>query len=246
MRIAIISDVHSNLEALKSVFNDIEEHGVDRVFCLGDIVGYGPSPKECLDLTRENAEIIIKGNHEEAVCDPHIWKDFMKDYTFRSIEYSISKLDSSDIEFLRGLPTISVIEDLNIALAHGTYKPPHNTGYIYKITDAISDIDNMPVNACLIGHTHMPAIFYNHDDIFSEYTDGQLTLKGGWKYSINVGSVGQPRDSKTKAGYGILDIGRKNTRYTLRRVKYNVMSTVESMKEAGIDKFLWQRLIDGT
>jgi len=216
---AIIGDIHGNLEALKAVLADIEAHGIKKIVCLGDVVGYGPNPLECVDLVIERCEFAIRGNHDLAVFyEPYnfnVGAERACYWTRRLLENEPKKaLRDRRWEFLGKLPVRMVYEDM--LFVHGSPRRPVNE-YLFE-DDVFSNTYKLKANferlqhvACFIGHTHVPGVFV--DDPYFERPD-QLAESGVYevaeddKVIINVGSVGQPRDGDARAAYGIVDDGR--------------------------------------
>jgi predicted phosphodiesterase len=246
---AIISDIHSNLEALEAVVADIDAQGIEQVYCLGDVIGYGPNPRECIDLVMKRCQLVLLGNHDQgALFDP--------DGFNRSAEMAIfwtraqlelpgdpRPLREKRWEFLAERPR-SHRED-NYLYVHGSARNPLNE-YVFpedvynqrKMERIFALVDRY----CFQGHTHVPGIFtenlqfHTPDDVGGAYKlDGRKTL-------CNVGSVGQPRDLDPRACYILLD----DDTIRFRRVEYDVQATkkkIYSIPE--LENFLGDRLEEG-
>lgn len=243
MKIAIISDVHSNLEALKKVLKDIKSCEVDEVYCLGDIVGYGPEPGECLDEVRGVAGKIVKGNHEEYLFKIGLAEVEVNKYAFAGLRYSLDNLSGSDLKFLESLPARIVDQELNLSLAHGSFSLPCTQEYIEDWKDAEMETRVVPTHLCFIGHTHEPRIFCEGRINVQAFED--YALSSPKKYIINVGSVGQPRDRDCRASYGVLTITEEGASYALRRVEYNIKKAKVKFLKAGLPELLADRLFSG-
>ncbi len=253
MRVAIVSDIHSNIEALEVVLADAARKRVQKVYCLGDVVGYGPNPQEVLDAAR-CFDFVILGNHDEAVGDrtPH---SLFKPLAARAVQWTRRRLKprrraapaaKTRWHFLkRKLKRRVRIDDM--LFAHGT--PGSNMDYVYEPEEAREVFDNGFGNARLgfVGHTHIPGIFLLDSkgekvDYIPGEPDKRYRLKAH-KALINVGSVGQPRDGDPRACYVLL---RDDGTFAFRRVPYTVEKTVEKIYGTrGLDQSLGDRLLVG-
>ena len=213
MRRALISDIHGNLEALEVVLADIKTQKVDEIFCLGDVIGYGPNPRECIDRVMENCKIALLGNHDQgAMFDPdgfNIGAERAIFWTREQLENASDRANNEKRwEFLGMLPR-SHRQD-SFLFVHGSPRNPLSE-YIFP-----EDIYNhrkmerlfqLVEKYCFQGHTHVPGVFTEGYQFFApEEIDHQYTLGEG-KVMINVGSVGQPRDGDPRACYVILEDG---------------------------------------
>lgn len=245
-RRAIISDVHGNLEALTEVLRDIESQRVDEIFCLGDIVGYGPNPRECIDICRK-FEMVLLGNHDNgALLDP----DGFSSTAERAVFWTRQQLeDRNDPEaqdrwlFLASLPRTHRIDDF--MFVHGSPRSPLNE-YVFPEDTfnprKIERIFGFIQQYCFQGHTHVPGIF-TEDYRFLRPTQikGPYSL-GPSKVMVNVGSVGQPRDNDPRSCYVIVE----DDSVEFRRVEYPVQITRQKILEISeLDDFLGDRLLIG-
>ena len=217
--LAIISDIHSNTEALTAVLDDVASRGVKRIVCLGDVIGYGPEPKKCLDLVRSKAEMTLMGNHDCAVLyEPHrfnLGAEAACYWTRQQLEdESDQALRDDRWDFLGQLPVKHVLDgdDMGLgglAFVHGSPRRPVNE-YIFP-----DDIFNSPhkvqglfdrfEHLCFVGHTHVPGVFLDTPDFYSpDELEGVLEIDPVHKALINVGSVGQPRDRDNRASYALV------------------------------------------
>ena len=246
---AIISDIHSNLEALQAVLKDIENQGVKDVYCLGDVVGYGPNPRECIDLVMQHCQIVLLGNHDQgAMFDPEGFNPSAE----RAIFWTRQQLEIADgnrlqkerrWEFLAERPRQHREEPY--LYVHGSARNPLNE-YVFpediynqrKLERIFALVDHY----CFQGHTHVPGIFTeNYQFLSPEDVDGNYKLDGH-KTLCNVGAVGQPRDGNWRACYVMLD--GDNIRY--RRVEYDVESTIRKIYAVpDLENFLGDRLREG-
>ena len=156
MAIAILSDIHANFEALEAVFTYIDQHNIDKVYCLGDVVGYGPNPNECIELVRERCEVIIMGNHDYAAIGlANI--DYFNEYAKMSTHWTIDHLSKDNLKFLKGLPFSHQTE--NLILVHSSPSKPSHWYYVLSVQDARIEMQSFEEHICLIGHSHVPVVF---------------------------------------------------------------------------------------
>ena len=232
MKIAIISDIHSNLEALRRVFTSIEQHQADTIYCLGDIVGYGPHPNECVELVREKCAVVLQGNHDAGSFDAVPLEHF-NEFGRVAMRWTKKTLTSENIEFLTGLvPSSSANE---IALAHASPHEPSSWRYVLSWPDAARSFKAFNTKICFIGHTHVPMLVGEDRKVDD--------LRPRVKHIVNVGSVGQPRDGNPKASYGLFDT--ENWTYSNIRVAYDVDQTAQAILKERLPDFLAQRLFLG-
>jgi len=244
MRIAIISDIHGNLEAFKTVLRDIFSQRVTQIYCLGDVVGYGPFPQECLSLARKRAKVILLGNHEDAAINPDEHRQHMTKFAAKSIDYTLQKLRPSEIEYFKTLPLTFNISDI-ATLAHSSRLNPKSWDYLETPEEMREEIRNLPTQICFTGHTHKPYVFGNLVGHYRDIRHDTLELDPDEKYFINVGSVGQPRNGDCRACYGILDISSVKSTFSFRRIFYDISRTHRAMKKYHISDFLSERLYHG-
>jgi diadenosine tetraphosphatase ApaH/serine/threonine PP2A family protein phosphatase len=250
---AILSDVHGNLEALRAVLDDIAQHPVQDVYCLGDTLGYGPNPLECLDLLEETCSLVLLGNHDQAAMfDPEGFSPVAERailWTREQLEGTGRDPEAADRrwEFLAGLSPRHREE--GFLYVHGSARNPLNE---YVFPEDVYNLRKMErlftlvERYCFQGHTHVPGIFVElFDDTYRFHSpdeiDGTHRL-AGHKTLCNVGSVGQPRDGDWRACYVLLD--GDTVRY--RRVEYDVEATIKKIYAIDeLDNFLGDRLRDG-
>ncbi|MCH8343692.1 MAG: metallophosphoesterase family protein [Planctomycetes bacterium] len=213
MRTAVISDIHANLEALQAVLDHIDTQNVDRIICLGDILGYGPSPVECVDLVAERCEWSLMGNHDFGVLyEPTNFNVAAEQAAYWSREQfdleSDNGISAKRWEFLSRL-RVRVLED-DFLYVHGTPRRPINE-YLFP-EDALNSpvkmqqIFELVEKYALVGHTHVPGVFTDEPDFYPpDDLDGVYKLDGEDKAIINPGSVGQPRDLDPRASYVIIE-----------------------------------------
>jgi len=217
MRVLIISDIHANIVALEAVLN--EAVNIDKVWCLGDIVGYGPNPNECIECLQGLPDLTcIMGNHDAAALGLINITAFNHDAR-RSLEWLSSALEPKKLDFLKSLPETVIID--GIMLAHGS---PRNPIWEYVMDDWVAkqNLDTLETEFCLVGHTHIPVAFSETDHHLVDlhfFTPGLATVFRT-KSIINPGSVGQPRDRDPRASYLIYD--SSDASWENHRVAYDV------------------------
>jgi predicted phosphodiesterase len=255
--LAIISDIHANLEALTAVLDDIAQRDVSHIFCLGDVIGYGPQPQECLDLIMEKAEITLMGNHDCAVLyEPHrfnLGAETACYWTRRQLELEPDEARrNARWDFLGALPVKANWdpEDLDLGpltFVHGSPRRPINE-YIFP-----DDIFNSPnkvqglfdrfEHVCFMGHTHVPGVFLDTPDFYGpDELENIFDVEPDRKALINVGSVGQPRDRDNRASYVL--VGTDFVQFV--RVEYPVDVVADKVYAiAELDDYQGTRLKEG-
>jgi len=238
---AVFSDIHGNLEAFKAVWDYISKEDIDKIAILGDIVGYGANPKECIDQLRYRADIIVAGNHDFAVTGLTDISNF--NYVARTaIEWTIEQLPDVGSAFLSGLPLTSVVNDLTFV--HSNPHNPQEWKYLLSLNDARNGFNFFHNRICFVGHSHIPVIFAKDSKgRVSSSKDHRIELKDGARYIINVGSVGQPRDGNPAAAFGILDT--EESVFTINRAPYDIRAAQKKIIEAGLPERLAIRLAAG-
>jgi len=241
MRTLIISDIHANLTALEAVLADASK--VDAVWCLGDLVGYGPDPNECIERVRELLELqCIIGNHDAAAVDS-IEVDAFNPEARKTVLWTQDRLTPANKEYLKNLPERISLEF--ITLVHGSpFRPVWE--YLLDTRTATFNFEFFDTPYCFVGHTHLPVIYYLPDDrltaqlIVPEHSS-KMTLAP--RAILNPGSVGQPRDRDPRAAYAILDL----TDYTWEwhRVGYDIHSVQERMRQENLPERHISRLSAG-
>lgn len=243
MKYGVLGDIHSNLSALESVLERFEAEGVDRILSVGDIVGYGAQPKECIRLVRSIGATVVKGNHD-AACVGELELRYFNAHARAAVEWTTAVLDEEELRWLAGLPLTVDLEDC--CVGHGTYHRPELFDYIQSTSDADPSLDAMWKPICFVGHTHVPVTLLRleEDPAHTAYTlDTEIDLSEVRRAVINVGSVGQPRDEDARAAYCIYDPGER--RAWIRRVEYDVEREAELIRSAGLPRILADRLYLG-
>ena len=229
-RIAFISDIHANIDALEAVLVDIDSQGADEIFCLGDIVGYGAAPSECLELVRSRCSVTVIGNHDQMASEKGVILALER--VSAPIRYAREKLTKDQIKWLRDLP--KVVENEGLTLVHSSLHEPGEFNYVLWKEDARLHFQHQKTPFSFIGHSHAPLIAIQGQEGISLDVPGvaSITLEPTVRTIINVGSVGQPRDNYPRACYGWLDSG--SNAFTWRRVPYDIKRAQERIKEAGL------------
>ncbi|HSR48592.1 MAG TPA: metallophosphoesterase family protein [Anaerolineales bacterium] len=241
MRILVLSDIHANLEALETVLADAGS--VDSVWCLGDLVGYGPNPNEVIDRVRDLPGLLsLIGNHDQAALGIIPLSRFNQD-AGAAAAWTMEQLRSDNAAYLRSLPSRITFEDFT--LAHGSPRQPV-WEYILDLQSATGNFDSFTTNYCLIGHSHLPLVFHRAQSNGTATSvgvswDAPLALEP--RMILNPGSVGQPRDMDPRAAYAILDT--QALTWSPRRVAYDAEKTREKMLNAGLPERQASRLLAG-
>ncbi len=243
MRVAVLSDIHSNLPAFEAVLEAVEEVGIERIWCLGDLVGYGADPDACTALVRERCEVSLVGNHDLAVLgalDPSSFSPTAK----AAVEWTQEVASAETLEFLRGLSPI--LEHEGFGLFHASPRDPI-WEYVLSIEQAEAGLDAQLERIGLIGHSHVSLFFtrpvggprraYAHG---AQAGDGALLDIDDGAWLINPGSVGQPRDGDPRAAWLELDLAEWTARF--HRVPYDIAPAAGSILAAGLPSSLAERL----
>lgn len=255
---AIISDVHSNLEALTTVLADIENRGIKTIYCLGDVVGYAANPKECLDLVIEKAEVSVFGNHDYAVLyEPTNFNLGAEQASYWTRKILESEEDAEKCQrrwnYLGSQQMRRTVElklgdvEAHIAMVHASPRRPINEYLfpddVYTTLGKLNALFERTKHICFVGHTHLPGVFLEDPDFYSpDELGGSYPILEGEKAIINVGSVGQPRDRDNRASYVFIEGNEVN----FVRLKYDYEAAAEKIYAIDdLDNFEGDRLADG-
>ncbi len=245
MRLAVISDIHSNYEALQSVLARIDQEGVEGILNLGDLIGYNASPNECLGLLRERPMRHLAGNHDLALLEPERAQHF-NIIAYQALLWSREQLRPQYLGFLKGLPLTLTAEEY--LACHGT--PASTDAYIsyhFQGKRVLTYLaKESPFRLCFFGHTHRRALWYR--DIrgkvaLQPITSPRMILEPDCHYLINPGSVGQPRDGNPEAAYAIFD--SRDFSIHFKSVPYDIAGAQRRILAAGLPPFLADRLAEG-
>ncbi len=232
MRIAIVSDIHGNLPAFTSTLSRIDTLAVDAIYCLGDILGYGPFPNECVDLVRERCTVVIKGNHDCGVTG-ETPLSFFNEYGREAIIWTNDRITEQNRTYVEELEYVWLNETLT--LVHASPDDPPAWTYVFTWREARDCFSAFATDLCFIGHTHVPVVVGEDSTI--------NTFRRGVRFVINVGSVGQPRDGNPQASFGLLDT--EQWTYECVRVDYDIEQTARAIRENGLPLLLGERLFRG-
>ncbi len=241
MKIAIVSDIHSNLEALEAVERVINDIGVDAIYFVGDVVGYGPDPNACTRWVMENAGLAVMGNHDSAELG-NIDIDSFNPNAKKAIIWNSDQMEDWAIDYITTLPMVMSQE--GVTIVHANPQEPESWNYIFSLWDAERNFSYFESRFCFVGHSHQPVtVGMDATGQVSVLPGEFFTMDDGARYLINVGSVGQPRDGNPAACFGILDTDKGE--FSIHRSPYEIKVTQEKMISAGIPKPLADRLAEG-
>jgi predicted phosphodiesterase len=241
MRVAVISDIHGNLTALEAVLTALDADPVEAVWCLGDVVGYGPLPNECCDLVRERASVTLCGNHDLAVRGTIDLEEFSGDAGVAA-RWTQTILREDVLEWLNGLVPLGEAE--GVALFHGSARDPV-WEYVLSDESAAATLLMTSQQLVLVGHSHVALqVALRGTELEGGLApEGTVLGLGEARWLLNPGSVGQPRDGDPDAAYLVLDLDAMTATY--RRVPYDVARTQSAMHDAGLPEQLALRLAVG-
>ncbi len=237
MKFAVISDIHSNLEALKKSVSLIKQENVDDVLCLGDIIGYGANPRECIDIIKELTIATVGGNHDFGVVGKTKMESWSND-AITAVHWTRSILDDVRLKFIEHLPYSYRYH--NKLFVHASPVTPPQWNYIFtkhKADEAFTQFDE---EICFIGHSHQPIIWTENDSQFYPVPNKDITLRPTNRYIINVGSVGQPRDGDKRGAFVIFN--EENFSIKFIRFEYPISKTQNKILDAGLPGLLAKRL----
>jgi diadenosine tetraphosphatase ApaH/serine/threonine PP2A family protein phosphatase len=237
MRSAILSDIHGNLEALTAVMRELKGMAIDQYYCLGDVIGYGANPRECLKTIKELTQILVMGNHEWAVLghdDLSSWSEAARE----ALLWTRRQLLVEDLEYLSGLPFYQKTE--HFAMTHGAYPNPEEFVYLEDLATARRMMACAPHSLMFIGHTHIPLIIQGRPGEELFVSRGRVVTVPDTQYIINVGSVGQPRDGNPLASFAVYDTQQRTVE--IHRIAYDIAIAQEKIRQAGLPRMLADRL----
>ena len=246
MRYLILSDIHSNDEALSAVLARVRRKKYDRVVVLGDFVGYGANPNQVVDRIRRlrRKKVMIRGNHDKVVCGLDAG-DLFNPIALAAARWTADKLTPHSRRFLEGLPLGPDSVDGSFLICHGS--PRDEDAYIFSDHDAYLNFRDFDVSVCFFGHSHIPSVFtLEPHGIRVEVVAGErvrLKLQRDRRYLINPGSIGQPRDRNPAAAYAIYDVSARVVHFD--RVSYDAAKARDKIHRAGLPGMLGDRLIVG-
>ena len=246
MRIGILGDIHSNLEALTVASDRLRDERIDHWVQVGDIVGYGADPIACIELVRELGCTVCLGNHDAAVVG-YMPTDYFNQYARAAIEWTRNALRQQDLDYLRGLPL--KVEHSNYTVVHGSLHLPAQFGYVFSPVEAAESLAEQRTKVAFVGHSHVPAAYMQreggsvHDlDVVFE-SEFEASIAGYVRVLLNVGSVGQPRDEDARAAFAIYDTDTGVVR--VARAEYDIPAAQAKIRAAGLPSVLADRLALG-
>ena len=239
MRYAVIADIHANLEALEVVLADTKEQKCTHFCCVGDVVGYNANPKECLDIIRTMGMPVVKGNHDE-YCSSEEDLEGFNPHAAEAVNWTRKQLSKEDRQWLRDLKYVRLVA--SFSMVHATLDGPQRWGYVFDRLAAAASFTYQNTAVCFFGHTHVPVAFIR-DSVVRGGTYSKFRVEPGKKYFVNVGAVGQPRDSNPKAGYVVYDLNEGTIE--LRRLDYDIAKAQKKIMAAGLPQRLADRLALG-
>ncbi|HXN23900.1 MAG TPA: metallophosphoesterase family protein [Candidatus Dormibacteraeota bacterium] len=246
MRLLVLSDIHSNADALEAAFKTADGRW-DRAVCLGDVVGYGPDPNEVTDRVRALGMLTIRGNHDKAVAGLVSTEDF-NPVARAAAEWTLAQLSPENLEFLKTLPQ-GPLQTEGVMLVHGAFHDEDE--YVFAPAQALDGLLESPVPVTFFGHTHYQGGFaYQNDQLELVQVRPKpghglaaVQLAPVKRYLLNPGSIGQPRDGDARAAFAIADLDHQVVEFW--RVPYDIAPVQKRMKEAGLPESLVQRLALG-
>jgi diadenosine tetraphosphatase ApaH/serine/threonine PP2A family protein phosphatase len=234
---AIVSDIHGNLEALEVVLADLEKRRPASVVCLGDFVGYGASPNECIDLLRPRIEHAVCGNHDLAAIG-RLRLGYFNSNAAVAAQWTETALSPENRAYLESLPF--TVRWRDALLVHASPAHPEEWHYVLSPAEAKDEMAAFAETLCFIGHSHYPGTFDRHQDRIRYTRTQDVRIEKGHTYLVNVGSVGQPRDGDPRAAYLLYDEGERVLRHV--RLDYDVAGAMKRIIDAGLPRFLADRL----
>lgn len=240
-RVAVFSDIHGNFHALQAVLKSIEDFDTELVICLGDVVGYGAMPNECVELLRERNIPTLAGNHDHAAVG-------MTDITFfnpiakKAVAWTQEHLKPENAEWLKDRP-YAIEMPPDFYFVHASPREPEAWNYVLTFGEARASFECFEEKICFIGHSHQPAVVEQSDDNLACPEGYVIPVREGCRYLVNVGSVGQPRDRNPAACYVYVDIDKPMIQYV--RVPYEIEAAQEAILKEELPHELAERLAHG-
>ena len=235
MRYAIISDVHANEAALRAVLTDAVDEQVEKIICLGDVLGYGPEPVAALELVYRRAHVCLAGNHDDAVCGRFPVEDFT-DFAAAAVARHRAAITPEAKDWLAHLPYTCEFE--GFACAHGDFSDPQHFNYVLEAEDAVASWEARREQLLFVGHSHQPCIFVLGASGTPHRIDAaDFTLEDGKRYIVNPGSVGYPRSGDCRSSYCIFDDAERTVEF--RSLPFDLDSYAEKMHGQGLNEAPW-------
>ncbi|MFH1395440.1 MAG: metallophosphoesterase family protein [Candidatus Omnitrophota bacterium] len=236
----ILSDIHSNLQALEAVIDSFPQKDDVIVMCGGDIVGYGANPVECLEVINQLNAHCVLGNHDAAVIDK-MDISRLNEYAAEAIIWTKGYLNRIDMRYFDSLPY--TLKNDFFTMVHGTLYSPEEFNYLTTNSNAEKTFNMMKTKICFVGHTHRAGVFMENNGKIYPLFSKKIIIEDNANYIINAGSVGQPRDYDNRASYCIYS--PENNEIEFRRITYDIKSARNAIIKAGLPKILGDRLLTG-
>jgi diadenosine tetraphosphatase ApaH/serine/threonine PP2A family protein phosphatase len=240
MRYGILGDIHANLSALKTALARMERWQVDHIISVGDVVGYGGAPGECIDLLRDVEAIVVKGNHD-AACTGELDDLCFNTYARQAVRWTRGQLQPDQLDWLRALPLTARTDHCEVA--HGTLHEPEKFDYLLGIADAGPSLDAMTTPVCFVGHSHIPISVLRPIEApgrIAYSPDATIDLSEASRTIVNVGSVGQPRDEDPRLALALFDSSEQVVQ--LDRLEYDIERETQRILAQGLPSVLADRL----
>lgn len=239
MKYAVIADIHANLEAFEVVLDDARSQNCTHYCCVGDVVGYGANPRECLEIVRRMNMPCVKGNHDE-YCSTEEDLEGFNPHAAEAVQWTRTQLNEDERKWLRDLKYVRLVA--SFSMVHATLDQPERWGYVFDKLMAAASFTYQNTSVCFFGHTHVPVAFIR-DSVVRGGTYSKFRVEPGRKHFVNVGSVGQPRDNNPKAAYVVYDLNEGSIE--LRRLDYDIPKAQKKILDAGLPPRLAERLAFG-
>ena len=240
MKYGILGDIHANLSALQAVFARMDAIGVDAYVSVGDVVGYGAAPGECIAILQERGVHTVLGNHDAACAD--LLDDMhFNPYARAAVAWTRGALDAREIGWLRELPLHLTLDHCEVS--HGTIHRPELFDYLLSVTDADPSLDIIERPVGFVGHSHIPLSVMRFADVPDQTAysfDAQIDLSSTSKAIVNAGSVGQPRDEDPRAAFVVYDAETRQVE--ILRTEYDIDLEADRIRAAGLPDVLAERL----
>jgi predicted phosphodiesterase len=244
VKLGVISDIHANLSALEAVIQDARRHGVGRVVCLGDIVGYGPQPAECVRVVQQVAATVVMGNHDAWAVRPVAWSRLAVSPTvIPGLKHARTKLSSAERAWLRQLPLVACTD--GVSLVHGSFHRPALWPYLDDAFTALASLSRQPSQMSFFGHTHEAGYWQEgRDQFITPALNREIRLRRDCRYALNPGSVGNPRTpshrADPRAQYLLFDTVTLGV--TFRRVAYDITACASALRAADLPEEMISRV----
>ena len=238
MKYAVLSDIHSNWEALETALEYLAKEKIGEYWVLGDSIGYGADPNKCFCWVLENARVALMGNHEQAAVDPQL-REYFNGYARTAIEWTADVLKEEYKKKIAGLRYLHITP--SVTLAHGSPNEPKEFRYLLSSEEAHASFRVLETPICFVGHTHIPSRFTASSEEGEYLPPGRYPLKKKERYILNPGSVGQPRDQDPRLSFGIFD--DEDWAFEIVRLKYDNEKAAAKIRKAGLPAYLADRLL---